>query len=200
MKLFMVGASPYARKVRVVAAECGLHDEIEPIIENPHMRAAALVRANPLSKVPTLIADDGFVHIDSFAICAYLDMLGGGPRLVPLDGPDRWHVMHRHALAHGAMDCSVIRRMEGQLAAEPDRAAWMERQLLTTGRVLDRFEETLGDFADSVAVDTITLACALSYLDFRFPGDDWRADRPRLTAWHAEFEERPSMQMTRFHA
>jgi hypothetical protein len=26
---------------------------------------------------------------------------------------------------------------------------------------------------------------SLSYLDLRFPADDWRAIRPRLAAWHA---------------
>jgi glutathione S-transferase len=198
MKLFMVGASPYARKVRVVAAERGIDGRIEPVIENPHKRPAQLVAANPLSKVPTLIADDGFAHVDSFAICLFLDTLGDGPSLVPLDGPGRWSVMRRHALANGVMDCSVIRRMEGQLAPEPDRLAWTERQFQTTGRILDHLEETSSAFAGAIAIDTITLACALSYLDFRFPDDDWRQGRPRLAAWHAEFEKRPSMMTTQF--
>jgi glutathione S-transferase len=195
----MVGASPYARKVLVVAAERGLHDRIETVITNPHERPAILVEANPLSKVPTLVADDGSVHIDSLAICCYLDTLGTRPPLVPLDGPDRWPVLQRHALAHGVMDCSVIRRVEGLMAPEPDRVAWMERQFLTTGRALDRFESTIATFADTVAVDTVTLACALSYLDFRFPQDGWRENRPRLAAWHAEFEKRPSMKLTEFY-
>lgn len=198
LKLFMVGASPYARKVMVFAAERGLYDRIEPVIANPHQRPAALVDANPLSKVPTLVADDGSVHIDSLAICLYLDTLGDEPPLVPPTGPDRWAVLQQHALAHGIIDCSVIRRMEGQLAAEPDRVAWMQRQFLTAGRVLDRFEDTIAMIASAVALDTITLACALSYLDFRFPADNWRKNRPKLAAWQDEFERRPSMQQTQF--
>lgn len=194
----MVGASPYARKVMALAAERGLHDRIEPVIANPHKRPPALLAANPLSKVPTLVADDGSVHIDSLAICLYLDALGDDPPLMPLDGADRWPVMQRHALADGIMDCSVIRRTEGQLARDPDRIAWMEKQFLTTVRALDRFEATVATFADSIALDTLTLACALSYLDFRLPGDEWRANRPRLAAWHAVFEKRPSMQLTPF--
>jgi glutathione S-transferase len=196
----MVGASPYARKVLALAAERGIHDRIEPVTANPHIRPEPLVAANPLSKVPTLVADDGAVHIDSFAICLYLDTLGDAPPLMPLDGPTRWPVTQRHALAHGVMDCSVIRRMETQLAPEPDRLAWLARQVATTGRALDRFEATLCDYAGTVALDTITLACALSYLDFRFPGDNWREGRPNLAAWHAEFEQRPSMQKTQFFA
>jgi glutathione S-transferase len=200
LKLFMVGASPYARKVLVFAAERGLHDRIEPVIANPHERPAALVAANPLSKVPTLVDDDGSVHIDSLAICFYLDTLGDAAPLASLDGPDRWPVLQRHALAHGIMDCSVTRRMESLRAPEPDRLAWMERQLRTTERVLDSFEATAGSLGEGARLDTIALACALSYLDFRFADDDWRHGRPGLSGWHARFAERPSMQLTRFAA
>jgi glutathione S-transferase len=195
----MVGASPYARKVRVAAAERGLSERLEIVVANPHERPAELVAANPLSKVPTLIADDGSVHIDSLAICLFLDSLGDHEPLLPA-GLERWQVLFRHGLAHGIMDCSVTRRLEGLRAGEPDRIAWMERQLQTTRRVLDRFESGSDPLEESAGLDTITLACALSYLDFRFPGDTWRDGRPRLAAWHALFEERPSMQETTFHA
>jgi glutathione S-transferase len=198
VKLFMVGASPYARKVLVLASERGLRDRIEPVIANPHERPPELVAANPLSKVPTLVADDGSIHIDSLAICLYLDTLGDRPPLALVDGPERWPILQRHALANGVLDCSVSRRMESQLTPVPDRLAWMERQATTSARALDRFEETATEIQDRVALDTITLACALSYLDFRFPADNWRGGRPQLEAWHAEFETRPSMQATRF--
>ena len=198
MKLFMVKASPYARKVRVAAAERGLHDRLELVIANPHDRPPELVAANPLSKVPTLIADDGSVHADSFAICLYLDTVGDRSPVVPIKGPNRWPVLQRHALAHGIMDCSVTRRLESLRATEPDREAWMDRQLQTTIRVLDRFEESVEALGNDASLDAITLACALSYLDFRFASDHWRDARPRLTSWHARFEQRPSMQMTPF--
>ena len=198
VKLYMVGASPYARKVLVLAAERGLVDQIETIIANPHERPENLVEANPLSKVPTLIADDGSTHIDSLAIGLYLDTLSALPPLIPLDGPHRWPIMQRHALAHGVMDCAVIRRVESLMAPEPDRLAWMQRQYLTICRVLDRFEATIVVLGDHVAVDTLTLSCALSYLDFRFPQDEWRTPRPQLAVWQSEFEKRQSMQMTQF--
>jgi glutathione S-transferase len=196
----MVSASPYARKVLVAAAERGLRDRIEVIRANPHERPPNLVVANPLSKVPTLVADDGSVHIDSLAICLFLDSLGDHEPLVPLQGPDRWPVLYRHGLAHGVMDCSVTRRMESLRASEPDRLAWMERQRDTTDRVLDWFEGDVKTGVEEVSIDTVALACALSYLDFRFPNDNWRDERPRLTAWHERFETRPSMRATTFQA
>jgi glutathione S-transferase len=194
----MVGASPYARKVLALAVERGIRQRIEVIVQNPHQRPPELVAANPLSKVPTLITEDDMVHIDSFAICSFLDTIGKAPPLIPLSGDDRWPVMQRHALAHGILDCSVSRRVDSLMPPEKDRAAVMEKHRQTTIRALDRFESKTGDFERSVAIDTITLACALSYLDFRFPDDDWRAGRPKLTAWHKTFEQRPSMEQTRF--
>jgi glutathione S-transferase len=198
VKLFMVGASPYARKVLVAAAERGLRERLEIVIANPHERPGELVAANPLSKVPTLIDDDGSAHVDSLAICLFLDSLGDRPPLMPTGGA-RWSVLYRHSLAHGVMDCSVTRRLESLRASEPDRIAWMERQLQTTRRVLDCFEAATA-LDHTARLDTVTLACALSYLDFRFPDDGWREERPRLAAWHAGFEERTSMQATKFRA
>ena len=198
MQLFMVGASPYARKVLALAVERGIRELIEIVIENPHKRPAALLAANPLSKVPTLVTKEGGVHIDSLAICSFLDTMGGGPPSIPVEGSHRWSVLRRHALAHGVLDCSVSRRVDSLLAPEYDRLAGMERQRQTTIRVLDHFEIEIDGFADGVELDAITLACALSYLDFRFPEDEWRLGRPRLTTWHAEFERRPSMQQTAF--
>lgn len=198
MQLFMVGASPYARKVLAVAVERGIRQRIEVVVQNPHQRPPELVAANPLSKVPTLITEDDTVHIDSFAICSFLDTIGKAPQLIPLTGPERFPVLQRHALAHGIMDCSVSRRVDSLLPAEKDRTATMEKHRQTTIRVLDRFEHKIRDLGSSVAIDTITLACGLSYLDFRFPDDNWREGRPGLAAWHKNFEQRPSMEQTRF--
>jgi glutathione S-transferase len=198
VQLFMVGASPYARKVLALAVERGLRERIEVVIQNPHQRPPELVAANPLSKVPTLIADDDTVHIDSFAICSFLDTIGSKPPLIPLSGAERWPVLQRHALANGILDCSVSRRVDSLMPPEKDRAAVMEKQRQTTIRALDRFESKIREFENTVAIDTITLACGLSYLDFRFPDDNWREGRPRLAAWHATFEQRPSMERTRF--
>ena len=45
-------------------------------------------------------------------------------------------------------------------------------------------------------VATVAAACALGYLDFRFPDLNWRQDNPKLAAWYATFSERPSMKQT----
>ena len=196
MKLFMSTASPFVRKVLLVACERGLLDQIEQVPTNPHERAPDLVAANPLSKVPTLVTDDGTAHGDSLAICIYLDTLGEHPRLLPLDGSDGFEVLRRHSWANGAIDALVTCRMESLRAQEADRAAAIARQKATVGRVLDRFEALVPELENSAGLDMLTLACLLTYSDFRFPEDDWRSSRPGLAGWLDRFSSRRSMQLT----
>ena len=195
MQLFMVGASPYARKVRASAEVVGLGDSISIQIANPHERPVALVEKNPLSKVPTLVTETGEVIFDSFCICEYLDERGGPHVLLPAGGTDRRETMQRYTLAHGIMDCAVIRRLEGLRGHDPDREAWVDRQVKTIGRVLDHFEAT-DALEGPMTLDRITLGAALEFLDFRFPDDGWRDGRPRLTAWLQKVSKRPEMAKT----
>ena len=37
----------------------------------------------------------------------------------------------------------------------------------------------------------------LGYIDFRFPEVNWREGHPKITAWHAAFEARPSAKANR---
>ncbi len=41
------------------------------------------MKDNPLSKIPTLVLDDGTVLYDLPVICEYLDALDGAPKLFP---------------------------------------------------------------------------------------------------------------------
>lgn len=196
MRLYHTGPSPYGRKVFVTAIECGLLDRIKVIQTNPHESEPQLVALNPLSKVPTLVRDDGMVLFDSFLICEYLDSLHDGARLFPPAGDARWACMRRYVLANGVIDFSVTRRVEGWRAQEPDRLKHIQRMITNTARTLDVFEREVGDM-QALQFDQVTLGCALGFLDFRFPGDRWRDGRPNLAAWFEKFERRQSMILTK---
>ena len=43
-------------------------------------------------------------------------------------------------------------------------------------------------------VGHLTIGVALAYLDFRFDALRWRDGHPKLAAWHATFNARPSVQ------
>jgi glutathione S-transferase len=45
-------------------------------------------------------------------------------------------------------------------------------------------------------IGTISIACALGYLDLRFASEGWRSTRPRLAEWTAAIGKRPSLEAT----
>ena len=71
MKLAYSAASPYVRKVNACAIKRGIDKQIERL--KIGTTDPALLQYNALSKVPTLIADDGMSIFDSPVICEYLD-------------------------------------------------------------------------------------------------------------------------------
>ena len=198
MQLHYNVASPFARKVMAVAIETGLEPRIERVKRTmtPVAPVAELNADNPLGKIPCLVTDDGAALYDSRVICEYLDSLHHGPKMFPPSGPSRWTALRRQALADGIMDAGVLTRYETFLRPEEVRwAAWIDNQKQKFRRALDALEFE-GASLGVVDIGTLAIACALGYLDFRFPDEDWRAGRPRLAAWLEQFAQRPALATT----
>ena len=199
MKLFFSPASPYVRKVMVVAREKGIADRIEKIATkvSPVSRNRQLVPHNPLGKVPCLLLDDGRALVDSRVIAAYLDSLAE-PRLNPDGGSARYDALTLEALADGLLDGCLLVRYETLLRpAELQWSDWRDGQAAKIDGVLDLLEANWIKSLDGpVTIGVIAVACALGYLDFRFAAKDWRATHPGLAAFFARFRERPAMQAT----
>jgi len=198
MKLHWSPRSPFVRKVMIVAHERGLIDRLNCVrtvaaMTTPH---AELMRDNPLSKIPTLVLDDGTVLYDSPVICEYLDALDRKPQLFPIEREARMRALRRQALGDGYLDLLVLARNEGlrQQPSEIHLKSAVER----SAAVLDNLERE-ADALAATAFDIghIAIGCALSYLDFRFAETDWRKDHPALAMWHAGFAARPSVEATR---
>ncbi len=200
MKLHSNPASPYGRKVKVAAHETGLIGSLA--IHNVQTTAVGpdlgLAADNPLGKIPCLVLEDGGALYDSRVICEFLDSLHRGTPLFPKDGAERWAALRLQALADGILDAALLARYETFLRPEELRwAAWIDGQLDKVQRALHRLEVVDAlEFGDRVDIGTISVACALGYLDFRFAALDWRRDRPNLTAWFETFAARPSMRAT----
>ena len=199
MKLYSSVTSPYVRKVRVLARETGLAARIEeiPSAVSPVARDEQVARVNPLGKLPALILDDGTALYDSPVICEYLDGLHGGRRFFPPAGPARWTALRLQAEGDGLLDAAILARYEMALRPEPLRwPEWIAGQKAKVAGVLDLLERDAGSLAGDLTIGGITIACALGYLDFRFPDDGWRTARPRLAGWFAEVSARESLQAT----
>lgn len=196
MQLIYAAASPFARKVRVLAAETGLLERIElldtavlPTTLNERVNAL-----NPLGKIPVLLTDDGQALYDSRVICEYLDTLHQGTKLLP-DGAARWQVLRLAALADGLMDAALLARYERAVRpAELQWTAWLEGQLGKIQRALAELERQVDHLQGPLDLAQIGVACALGYLDFRFADLDWRAEHPGLAAFQQVFAQRGSMQ------
>ena len=198
MKLYHSSSSPFVRKVMVSSHELGLVSRIElvPAAAHPVNRDAGVVAVNPLGKVPAFVSDDGTVLYDSRVICEYLDREGGGA-LFPAAGALRWRALRDQALGDGLLDAAVLARYEAAVRPEPYRwQAWSDGQLAKIASCLAAIEADADGYGERVDIGTITIGCALGYLDFRFADLDWRDAQPHAAAWFARFSARPSMQAT----
>lgn len=199
MKLHANAVSPYVRKVLVLAIETGLRDRIEPVtrLHTPVKPDPDLTSDNPLGKIPCLVTDDGTALYDSRVICEYLDSLHAGPRMFPETGPERWAALRRQALGDGILDAGVLTRYETFVRPkERQWDAWIESHKLKFRRALDRLEGEASALAGTLDIGTITIGCALGYLDFRYADEGWRARCPQLGAWYDSFAQRPAMAET----
>jgi glutathione S-transferase len=196
MKLYYSATSPYVRKVNVFAIEAGLDDKLEMIPTNPWVEDNNLLADNPLSKVPTLIMDDGSVLYDSPVICEYLDSLSSWKKLIPIAGMDRWKALRLQALGDGILDTAVLRFLEHKRPEVQQSSAWDAAQSSAIQRTLDYLETNIADWPNNITIGQIAIGSALGYLEFRFAKNNWRENHPLLADWYSVFSERSSMQMT----
>jgi len=196
MRLRYSELSPYARKVRVFAAEAGLANQLDLDACDVWAPDSDIGRDNPLGKVPVLLTDAGN-FVGSTLCCEYLDSLHHGKRLFPETGHDRWRILQLNALADGVMEAAVAHLVERlHRPAQFVCPAWLDRQDGKITRTLDVIEMQYPMPSGDIDIAAITLGCALSYLDIRMPHLEWRKDRGHLAAWHAIFSARESMQAT----
>jgi len=194
MKLAFSPASPYVRKVTACAIKRGLDKQVERVkigTTDPE-----LLKFNALSKVPTLILDDGTCIFDSPVICEYLDSVGSAPKLFPAAGPARWKALTQEALADGILDATQPRRREIALPQDEGRKGYIALQQGKVARALDEFEKQADSLGNLDTIGEITIGCALGYLDFRYANEPWRPGHPKLEAWYAKVAKLPPLAET----
>jgi glutathione S-transferase len=196
MKLYYSKTSPYSRKVVLTVIELGLDNSVELIVTNP-TADESLRNSNPLSKVPTLLTDDGKALYDSPVICEYLNAQTKG-KVFPKGGPARWDTLTRQALADGLMDAAVRCYLELKRPETEQHRDVIARQLLAIDAGLKTFEnDPPSNRKRTPLIGELALAAALGYLDLRLAQHrNWRKDCPKLRKWFKAFSERPSMQVT----
>ena len=196
MKLHWSPKSPYVRKVMICAHELDVLPRLELVRSVAAMLKPnpSIMADNPLSKIPTLVREDGATLFDSIVICEYLNDQAGGA-LFPAQGEARWQALRWHAFGDGLLDALILWRNERErelpLKALVDAFELKTRACL---QLLDAEAAAIGSAPFSIG--HVTLGCALGYLDYRFDSLGWRALAPRLAAWFATLQARPSFQST----
>ncbi|WP_434699021.1 glutathione S-transferase [Pseudomonas sp. D1-1] len=200
MTLFHNPASPFVRKVLVLLHETGQQDRVALQLSQltPVKPDQALIHDNPLSKIPALRLANGTVIHDSRVILDYLDHQHVGNPLIPREGAARWRRLTLASMADGIMDAAVMIRYETALRpVEKHWDEWLDAQRDKIRRALATLEsEAIAELASHFDVASISVACALGYLDLRHADLEWRENNPQLAAWFSEVSLRPSMAET----
>ena len=198
MRLWHNPASPFARKVRIVARETGQLPRIEEIaiMVSPVSPNADLAAHNPLVKIPALQTDDGKVLFDSSVICEYLDSLHSGAHVFPSDA-SRWDALTLQSLCDGILDAAVLCRYETAVRPEEYRwDNWVKGQFTKIRNGLDALAAEAPAWGQRFDIGQIAAACVLGYLDFRYADENWRGPRPQLEKWYEAVKQRPSFVAT----
>jgi glutathione S-transferase len=197
MELLCSPASPFVRKTVVLLHEAGLLDQGAqvPVTASPYGPDEALVAANPLGKIPTLIRPDGAAIYDSRVICRYLDEHAGAG-LYPQ--ARLWEVLTLEATADAIMEAAVAITYEARHRPEEKvHPQWQDAQWLKITRALDVISTRwMSHLHGPLDMAHIALGCALGYLDLRHDARGWRVGRDALAQWYAEFAQRPAMIAT----
>lgn len=197
MKLLLAGPSPFVRKVRVLLHETDQLDDVEMVhvTASPLGPDPELVAVNPTGKIPALIRKDGPAIYDSRVICRFLDDRARS-NLYPASR--LWETLTLEATADAMMDAAVLMVYEARFKDPAQQSHdWIEGQWAKVDRALDAIETRwMSHLSGRMDMAHIAMACALSYLDFRHEGRNWRKGHDALAKWHATFAARESMIAT----
>jgi glutathione S-transferase len=196
MKLLGPSRSPYAFKVMVMLAEKGITCKFS----DSSPSSPEVTVANPLSKVPTLIRDDGKALYDSSVIVEYLDGIVDSPKLIPENFEERVEVKRWEALGNGVMDASVAISHENRepeaTRKGPDFYAKQQKKIDLGLAVM---EKDLGDqrfcHGDRFSLADISCGCALICIDIRVPDMGWRESFPALARYAERITKRTAFEV-----
>ncbi len=198
MKLLYSPTSPYARKVRIAAAEKRIEVEMQKVVlADPD---CPVIEHNPLGKIPVLILDDGESLFDSRVIVEYLDNRTPLARLIPQENSAKIWVRRWEALADGVCDAAVAAMQESRRPENLRDPAVIEKQMGKVQRGLTQLNAELGEgkwcVDETFGLADIALGCMLGWLDLRYQQLAWRETYPNLARHFDEMMKRPSFSET----
>lgn len=190
--------SPFTRRVGIALTLYGIVFEQQPW--SVFSDAEKIRPYNPLTRVPTLILDDGDVLIESGAIIDYVDgLVPQERRMYPQAEPARHRALKISALATSMSDKAVALFYEQQLH-EHVSEVWVARcrgQILDALALLEADRATRASdywFGDRLGHADIAVACVLRHMNDAHPGLVSMKGHPALKAHCERLEAMPVFQ------
>lgn len=190
--------SPFVRRVGIALELYGLAFEHRPWSV---FGDTDLIRPyNPLTRVPTLVLDNGEVLIESHSILDYLDSLAPeGKAMFPAREPERHQALKVAALATGLAEKAVSLFYERRLHTEVSDI-WVDRcrtQISTVLAVLEADRQARRSaywFGERIGHPDIAVAAVIRFISEAHPGLVDMADYPALSAHADRHEAMPVFQ------
>ena len=193
--------SPFVRRVGIALTLYGLPFEQQPW--SIFADADQIRPFNPLTRVPTLVLDDGEVLIESHSILDHLDSLvPADRRLFPVAEPARRRALKVAALATGLGDKAVSLFYERRLHREVSET-WVERCRAQIAAVLEALEADRAGragehwFGDRIGQADIAVAAMLRFAIEAHPGLVALSSFPALERHSSRLEALPAFQAIR---
>jgi len=190
--------SPFVRRIGIALTLYGIPFEHKPW--SVFGDAEKIAPFNPLTRVPTLVLDNGESLIESHSILDYLDSLVSAERaLFPREEPARHRALKVAALATGLAEKAVSLFYEQRLHTQVSDV-WVNRcrtQINATLTVLEtdrRARTTEYWFGPSIGHADIVVATMLRFLNEAHAGLVTMSDFPALQAHSAKLEALPAFQ------
>jgi len=196
MKLFMTPTSPYSRRARIAIIEAGYRNQCEEIDVSPiPENLDTLLSAHPSGKAPTLLLDNGIGLSECILIAQHMNDISEG-KLYPEDPAERLSCQTMESIGSVLMDSLFARSSQNRLDASEQSHTILKKETDRSNRLYRALDEIVSDLEGKKHMGALTVACALSYADWRGAEDNWRVKHPRLDAWMEEIEQHQSFAAT----
>ena len=190
--------SPFVRRVGIALRLYGIPFEHRPW--STFGDADKIRPYNPLTRVPTLVLDDGLAMADSHIILDYLDSLVPADRaMYPRGEPERHRALRIATFASGLADKAVALFYEQRLHKEISQA-WVNRCRTQIDSALKVLEAERASVAtpywrgSRIGHEDVVVATVLRHLGDSQPGLVDMAAYPALSAHAVRLEALPVFQ------
>ena len=191
--------SPFVRRVGIALTLYGLAFEHRPW--STFGDADKIRPYNPLTRVPTLVLDDGEVLIDSTVILDYVDSLVPvGERMHPVAEPARHRALKLTTMGVHTAEKAVALFYEKALHKGTTSDVWVDRcrrQISEALAVLEKDRagrKTAYWFGDAISHADIAVTAAIRFIGDAHPGVIDMVNFPALKAHAANCEALPAFR------